>query len=52
MTSSQDLQLFLNSNITTDEDLNLSKVKDLLASKRAEQTKLDAKVIQTCNVLP
>ncbi|KAI7890852.1 TIP-1 family-domain-containing protein [Mucor mucedo] len=44
MTSSQDLQLFLNSNITTDGDLNLDKITGLLALKRAEQSKLDAKL--------
>jgi hypothetical protein len=39
-----DLQLFLNSNIQNDRDLNLEKVQSLLDSRKKEQELLDTKV--------
>lgn len=43
-TAQEDLQIFLKTNVSSDEDLNLQHVQSLLASRRAEQSTLDAKV--------
>jgi hypothetical protein len=48
-TAQEDLQIFLKTNIATDEDLNLNHVQNLLAVRRTEQATLDAKVILYLN---
>jgi hypothetical protein len=47
-TSMEDVQQFLNENIKNDQDLNLSHITDLLASRRNEQASLDSQVSAPC----